>query len=1261
MADYSNQQGREYARPGNYGQPTGARDAAFANIFGASPSMAGRSQTMTSQSPMRPSDRAATMSTQTADMMQRAPPLRQPMNGYDRRPPPQDPRAFHNYDPQRPQNYEQPQDQFSRGPPNGYPPSQRMPDGAPPPQAQRQPQPQYLPRPLRPERQPYGQPQRFDTRPLPPGQPPFNKPVPQRFPGGPSPALNSDSYRSQSMATTSRPQFHSPGPNPISQANASRQQPYMNHTARTTAQGRVVPERPDERTMSMTTYTRDHDFSQTMSGRVIPSRRRESGGAELAPFDQNAPALPPANTGPGSKTRNVSQSSIAQSRSMSMASTIVPPSERTDTMSSTVSRPTSTQTVASNRTSGQSQQGPHAIVAQRRSPLVYPALLSRVAEVFKDRIGLSEKEKDGLVYKSAFTGAESVDLIAYIIKTTDRNLALLLGRSLDAQKFFHDVTYAHRLRDSTNEIYQFRESLMEDADEVNGVFTLLTECYSPTCTRDRLCYSIACPRRLEQQARLNLKPQLGLKRAESHASLHDDLDDEEQKLWINTVSKEVAESVSDKEKKRQEVISELMYTERDFVKDLEYLRDFWMKPLRNPATSPIPEHRREKFVRTVFSNCQEVYMINSRLAESLTRRQQQNPVVHSIGDIFNEYVPHFAPFIKYGANQLFGKYEFEHEKRTNAQFAKFVDEVERMKESRKLELNGYLTKPTTRLARYPLLLEGILKCTADEDPDKKEIPKAIKLIKETLSKVNVESGKAENHFNLMQLNRDLKFRPGEFVDLKLTDENRQLVFKGTLKKTPTENVGDITCYLFDHAILLVRVKTVNKREEQKVYKKPIPLELLVIGQMDEINPRMGINKRPSANLMGAKAIASSTPKNDAAKQTTYPLTFKHLGKGGYEVTLFASTQISQQKWMEHIDTQQRTLKERSNIFTQTILNEGYFSAAMRVTCAVPLDGGRKLAFGTDAGVFVGDRKPKDASHKPRRVLDCKAVTQIDVLEQHSIVLVLADKTLYSYSMEALDPDDSQAVAKRPRKICHANFFKSGICLGQQLVATVKTSTLSTTIKVYEPKESMTNKSRKSGFAKMLSTNQDQLKPYKEFYIPTESSSIHFLRSKLCVGCARGFEVVSLETLETQSLLDQADTSLDFVVRKENIKPIHIERLASEFLLCYTDYSFFVNRNGWRARPDWRITWEGTPQAFAIFHPYILAFEPSFIEIRHMETGALIHIVTAKNIRWLHTSTREILYTYEDELGTDVIASLDFWQTSPGHKQSLDVNRFHEKS
>ena len=896
MAEYSTQSGRDHNRNPIYGRASSSqRDAAYSSIFGAAPP-GGRSQNVASQP--APIDRAQTA---VPDVMRRMPPVRQQINGY----PPQSS--------------------------SNNAPSPLLSNSSSPPPIQRQPQPQFLPQPLRIDRRPYGMPQRLDSRGPVGASMPYSKAVPERFPAGPPPALNADPYRSQSLATDSRPMYQSPGSQHGFGNPQAQRQPQINHLARTTAQGRVVPERPDERTMSLSSYSHAADHAQTMSGRIIPNRRRPSGvNHEDIGMHQRAQIDPYLVASSEGKGRLPHQNSDSPSRTLSSSSTLVSPLEGTanTSLQSTIGR-TNTQTTQSSAT----------MILQRRAPLVYPALLSRVADTFRERIQLAEKEKNGLVYKSAFTGAEAVDIISNIIKTTDRNLALLLGRSLDAQKFFHDVTYDHRLRDSQNEVYQFRETLLEDTSEVNGVFTLLTECYSPTCTRDSLCYSIACPRRLEQQALLNMKIQPGLKRQESRSSLHEDADDE-QKLWINTVSKEVADSINDNEKKRQEVISELMYTERDFVKDLEYLRDFWMKPLRNPATSPIPEHRREKFIRTVFSNCQEVYMVNSRLADALTRRQQASPVVRNIGDIFLEYVTRFSPFIKYGANQLFGKYEFEKEKASNLAFSRFVDNVERLKESRKLELNGYLTKPTTRLARYPLLLENVAKFTADDNPDKYDIPKTIKIIREVLYKVNVESGKAENHFNLMQLNQALKFRPGEYVDLKLTEESRQLIFKGPLKKGPTD-AGDIQAYLFDHAVLLVRIKMVNKREEYKVHKKPIPLELLVIPQIDDFIPRQGVTKRPSSGLLPT-ARAQALPLRNDTKQQGFPITFKHLGKGGYEITLYCATHIQQQKWMEHVDTQQKSLKERSNIFTKTILNEGFFTAAIRVNCCVPI--GRYVKF-----------------------------------------------------------------------------------------------------------------------------------------------------------------------------------------------------------------------------------------------------------------------------------------------------------------------------
>ena len=922
MADYP-RGGSNGPRPTEYGHtaPSNQREAAFSNIFGAAPPP-GRSHTMNSS--IAPPGSMPTNRTQTMNSSVSA------MSGGGPRPPPL-----------RPQGGQyQPSAGNGNSMSNGYPqsPRQQQYNSG---QVSSQPQPNYLPQGARPDRRPYPAPQRVNPRGPPPQQQqqnyqqrqPTNQPRYYGSAGGGngpsehhSPALASDPYRSQSMASVSRPQMYSPPMNNYSQApaNAFRQSPYQGHSSRTTAQGRVVPERGDERAMSMTTYTQDREH-QTMSGRVIPSRRPSNSGGlnEISNgYTTPSPRSPASQSRAASMTSSTTMG-VDVSRSMSMASTVVPGDLQ--------HRPS----VAKSVSSGTERR--------RKAPLVYPALLSRVAECFRANIQVGDRTKNGLQYKNAFSGADAVQMISYIIKTTDSNLALLLGRALDAQKFFHDVTYDHRLRDSQIEMYQFRETMMDDPHEstdVNGVFVLLSECYSPTCTREQLCYSIACPRRLEQQSRLNLKPQPGLRKQEEEEvkSLHDAEDKpDEQKLWINTVSQEVADSVGEREKKRQEVISEIMYTERDFVKDLEYLRDFWILPLRssNPAApSPIPEVRRERIVRTIFTNIVDkpsLHGVSSKFADALTERQKKAPVVNNVGDIFLQFIPQFEPFIIYGANQLSGKFEFENERNLNPAFSQFVDETERRKESRKLELNGYLTKPTTRLARYPLLLENVLKYTEPEvgNPDIEDVPKAMQMIRDLLTRVNAESGKAENRHNLRRLHEQLRFRPNERVDLKLTDEGRELIYKGGLKRQASDNVADIQAYLFDHAMLLVRVKDVGKKEEMKVYRKPIPLELLAIREMEEVMPKYGV-RRPTSNLLpGNKSNTSDSAKKD------FPITFRSLGKGGYELTLYANTLGSRKKWMEYIGDQQALLRKRGNFYNKSILSSRYFTAQNRVNCVTP--------------------------------------------------------------------------------------------------------------------------------------------------------------------------------------------------------------------------------------------------------------------------------------------------------------------------------------
>ncbi|KAF8266716.1 Dbl homology domain-containing protein [Lactarius quietus] len=125
-----------------------------------------------------------------------------------------------------------------------------------------------------------------------------------------------------------------------------------------------------------------------------------------------------------------------------------------------------------------------------------------------------------------------------------------------------------------------------------------------------------------------MKPQpgLGIKRQLSRESLGDL--EELGLLWIHAVSKEIVDSVSDQEKRRQEAIKEVIYTERDFVRDMEYLRDVWVAPLS--ASDIIPEDRRADFIEQVIWNINDVIAVNTRLRDALNKRQKSYAVIECI-------------------------------------------------------------------------------------------------------------------------------------------------------------------------------------------------------------------------------------------------------------------------------------------------------------------------------------------------------------------------------------------------------------------------------------------------------------------------------------------------------------------------------------------------------------------------------------------------------------------------------------------------------
>jgi hypothetical protein len=153
-----------------------------------------------------------------------------------------------------------------------------------------------------------------------------------------------------------------------------------------------------------------------------------------------------------------------------------------------------------------------------------------------------------------------------------------------------------------------------------------------------------------------------------------------------------------------------------------------------------------------------------------------------------------------------------------------------------------------------------------------------------------------------------------------------------------------------------------------------------------------------------------------------------------------------------------------------------------------------MVYGTDDGVYVSD---VGQNRDPMKVLALLDVTQVDVLEEYQLLLVLSgmpartfcrlsahvwrssERQVITFPLDSLNGSNPMDGLKRAKRISsHTTFFKAGYCLGKALVCVVKSSPLSSTIKALEPIDQNVRGRSKPTFKKLLQGGNDTLRTYR---------------------------------------------------------------------------------------------------------------------------------------------------------------------------------------
>lgn len=295
-------------------------------------------------------------------------------------------------------------------------------------------------------------------------------------------------------------------------------------------------------------------------------------------------------------------------------------------------------------------------------------------------------------------------------------------------------------------------------------------------------------------------------------------------LWSEMLDVGMKESLTAKEIKRQEAIYEMSRGEQDLIEDLKLARKAYHDPMLKLSIMS------EEELTQIFGDLDAYIPLHEDLLARLGEATKPDGTVEQIGHILVNWLPGLNAYKGYCSNQLAAKALLD-QKKQDPRVQDFLQRCLESPFSRKLDLWSFLDIPRSRLVKYPLLLKEILRHTPKDHLDVQLLEEAILIIQGVLSDINLKKGESECQYYIDKL---------EYLDEKQKDPrieaSKVLLCHGELKN---KNGHKLYIFLFQDILVLTRPVTRNERHSYQVYRQPIPVQELVLEDLQDGDVRMG--------------------------------------------------------------------------------------------------------------------------------------------------------------------------------------------------------------------------------------------------------------------------------------------------------------------------------------------------------------------------------------------------------------------------------------
>lgn len=339
-----------------------------------------------------------------------------------------------------------------------------------------------------------------------------------------------------------------------------------------------------------------------------------------------------------------------------------------------------------------------------------------------------------------------------------------------------------------------------------------------------------------------------------------------------------------KQSARWQVAKELYQTESNYVDILTTIIQLFQVPLEKEGQLGGPILAQEE-IKTIFGSIPDILDVHTKIKEDLEDLMVNWTESKSIGDIFLKYskdlLKTYPPFVNF----------FEMSKETitrcekqKPRFHAFLKINQAKPECGRQSLAELLIRPVQRLPSVVLLLNDLKKHTAEDNPDKIILERAIESLKEVMTHINEDKRKTEAQRQFFDVVYEVDGCPAN-----LLSSHRSLV-----QRLETVALGDdlcdrgeqVTLFLFNDCLEIARKrhKVIGAFKSPHGHTRPpASLKHVVLMPLSQIKKVLDIRETEDCHKAFALVVRPPTEHNN--KLLSFQMTSEEPPKEDWLKTL----------------------------------------------------------------------------------------------------------------------------------------------------------------------------------------------------------------------------------------------------------------------------------------------------------------------------------------------------------------------------------------